>query len=840
MKKKLILLILCSVLVLIVSIDSSVKASPLPPFSLPLDNVFSVPTGSNSYVEGDVTVITKDINYQIGSIFSTDINKLDLTQSFHAEMYVYLGNKLGNVADGMTFVMHTDKKRIDNFTGIAGEHLGVYAKIGSDTNKGLQEQMERSFAIEFDTYYNFDRFHNSATMDRDLSANSNKGHIAYSFPDLKSSYNLTASGTILSLIHRGLYYPSDYLSNGKWHLFSIDWNADTKKLDYKFDDAPTVSVPINPMTVFGSTSVYWGFTGSTGGSSQESKVAFKQIPGLVNLSSDMKITKDEKDITKTGVSGTEGDIKVQFDLKYDGGKQKGLLNPTFNLKLDDLLTFKPGTLTVNGTVVRDEYFVNGQLTYNFPKNLNAEEDMFTISFEGTPKVITDKERVSSINYSVVAKNYIGNDLKTTFPIKKDTIVKSIDFENQSWLINEINRQFSPRKINQDIYLSDLAKITIINSATGVTYPTEYIPAAINKLPNLTHLQIENLNLIGSLPIELGDLDKLTTLSISGNKFDSEIPVSLGKLSQIEFLSLNNNQLKGLVPTTISSLPNLKKINLNDNPLSGQIPDFSMSMEQINLNNTQLTYNLATVPLFLKNVEGRNYSNTFIEGLKLTGNSKVSSKNTQLQPFNESDSGYFNLQALQENGVSQELHNEHTYTIKNTANGTIYYQGLKNIEATIPYDKNISYTIILDEAEQNPNNVFVVLGKERELKFEEVPATLVLKIKLGMEKQPISLNGNLSVFDDRENKDWKLSITLSELTQGQKKLQGEYSYTSKDGISHSIANEQKFLLETGVSDTLNEVIPISWDNKHGLSYTAYSSNLIGNYTGDVTWTLEDTP
>lgn len=835
-----ILLALVGAGVLMISLNQVVKAvSPAPPLSLPLDNVFTVPKGANSSVDKNVTIITEDIKSQVGSIFSTEGNKLDLTQSFHAEMYVYLGDKRETAADGMTFVMHADKARAANFTGGRGSQLGVYAVQGSGGVDGLKEQIERSFVIEFDTYHNGD--FNGDKMDIEVDKNENKGHIAYAFPELLSSYNLK-DDKVVSLKHQGLYYPTDYLSNGKWHLFSVNWDAEKRIFAYDFDDAPTVSVPINPSTIFGTNSVYWGFTGSTGGFSQESKVAFKQIPGLVNVTSNMKITKDGKDITDTGVSGTEGDIKIQYDLKYNDGKQD-MLRPVFNLDVSDFLSFTPGTLTVNGVVVSDDNFVDGKLSYSLPTNLNKIEDTLTILFEGTPKIVTDKDIKANLNYSITADNYFGNNMKSTFPIKKVDIVTRADFENQSWLINEINHQLAPKKLDIDVYEVDLAKITSIDNTntSGAVYPTEYIPASITKLPNLATLKIENLNLVGRLPAELADLIKLKNLSISGNNFVGGIPSSFGKMSQIESLNLNNNNLKGTVPLSLGLLPNLKKINLHDNPLSGQLPDFPMSMEQITLNNTQITYNLATIPSFLEKIEGNTYSNTFIAGLKLSGNVEVNSKNAQIKPFNKSDSGYFNLKVTQED-TTQDLYDEHIYTIKNTVDGTVYYKGKKDIEATIPYKKDISYTVILDDAEKNPNNVCIVLGKKRELKFQEIPVFLSLKIKLGAEKKAVMKEGNVLIFDDRENSKWKLSITPSELTQGERKLHGEYIYTNKLGVSYSILNGQKFLLETGESDSVNEVIPISdtWDNKYGLSYKAYRSNIIGEYQGDVTWTLEDAP
>ncbi|WP_317946435.1 L-type lectin-domain containing protein [Carnobacterium maltaromaticum] len=832
MKKQQLFLKLLGIYVIFLSLNVTVEAS-LPPKSLPIQNVFSVPKGANSYTDGNVTVVTKDEKNQIGSIFSTELNKLDLLKPFHAEMYVYLGYKGGNAADGMTFVMHNDKSRTQNFTGGVGAQLGVYARPLYLAGLGT-DQLANSFAIEFDTYYNENQ------LDDGLDINGGKGHIAYAFPDLLSSYRFNENKLVKSLVHNGIYYPKDYLSNGKWHNFSVDWDEQKNILTYNFDNETTQSVKIIPSVTFGTTSVYWGFTGSTGSSSQESKVAFKQIPGLVNVSSDMKVTNDGKDITNTGVSALDGDIKLKYDVFYNSGKQN-LIKPVFNLELDSLLSYKLGTLKVNGLPVSDTYFTNGKLDYKLPSDLSNTNEKMTISFDVTPQVVIDNDAKTEIKYTLNADNYFGAVQKTKFPIKKVKIVKSSDFENQSWLINEINRQLKPKKIDVDIYEPDLERITEIDLSSGLTYPKEHVPTTIAKLKNLTKLNVENLDLTGVLPEELGNLSKLTDLSIFGNAFTGGIPVSLFQLTQLKVLNLKSNNLTGVVPYTIGLMPNLQQLDFSNNQLVGQVPMLPENMALILLANNQLTFDSATAPSFLTSAKLSVYTDTFINDLVLTGNSKISSKEDQIQPFNPIDTGYFNLKVMK-NKVSQELYNDHTYTIKDGLTGKVYYKGKKDVQMKIPYQKGILYKVILDEAEKNPNNIVILYGKQDEFKFAETPTSMSLQLKIGAKEQPVKLDGNLAVFDNRDNENWKLSITSSALTQGQQQLKGEYLYTSKDGQNHTIINGQKFLLEKGKSDSVNEIIPISntWNDKYGLKYMAYKSNYVGNYRGTVEWTLENAP
>ncbi|MEG2873493.1 lectin-like domain-containing protein [Carnobacterium sp.] len=827
MRKKQILLAFWSISLLIFLFNPSVKASSLPPSSVPIENVFAVPFGANSYTDGNITVITNDTTTRVGSIFSTETNKIDMSKSFHSEMYVYLGNKGSVAADGMSFVMHADKASTERFEGGVGDQLGVYAKY--DTS--MTQQIKNSFAIEFDTYYNGD------TLDKDVSSNENKGHIAYSFPDKVSSYGTTTGGKIGALNHQGLYYPKDYLSNGTWHTFSVDWNPLFKILTYNFDNAPTVRVPINPITVFGTNSVYWGFTGSTGAQSQESKVAFKQIPGLVNIASSLKVTKDGKDITSTGASAADGDVKVEYETTYNGGKQD-LINPIFSLELDDYLSYKKGSLVINGQSIAD-IVSGGKLTYKLPLNLTNQNNKFTVSFEANPKVMTSQNVKSKIKYSLNADNYIDNS-EIEMPIQKVKIITNADFENQTWLIDTINSQLAPKKIGIDVYESDLEGIVML-SPPEKEYPAEHIPASINKLKNLESLDIGNMKLKGSLPKELGDLSKLKMLGIYGNNLEGSIPSSLGNLTNLQALILVDNQLRGPIPTSLGLLNNLKQIDVSQNKLSGSLPDFPLDMDGIAFSDNQITYNSSVIPDFLKNAKFKSYDNTFIKGLKLTGNTKITSTSNVIKPFNSLDSGYFNLKVLQGN-VTQELYDEHLYTIKNSVDGTVLYKGKRDTQVQIPYYKGISYTVSVDDAEKNPNSVLIISGKVDEFKFEETPKSMSIKAKIGDEEQPVTLDGQLAIFDNRENANWKLSITPSNLKQGTKTLQGEYTYTDKDGETHSIINGQKYLLEKGKSDSINEVINLSnsWGNKQGLHYKMNKSNYVGEYKGSVNWTLEDAP
>lgn len=522
---------------------------------------------------------------------------------------------------------------------------------------------------------------------------------------------------------------------------------------------------------------------------------------------------------KDGVDKQSEETKVNATINpniYGEAKSKEVLVGTSTKDLNPLDLIENGVTTIPGDTLKARFIDDKEFTTAGAYNVSVE-----LASTVTP------ELTKVVTVPVTAK--------------KGMPITSAFFENQLWIINEINRQLSPKKIDADVYEADLKNITQIDLTTGLTYPTEHIPTTIGKLTNLNYLRIANRKLIGSLPTELGELSKLTTLSIYGNTFEGGIPSAIEKLTKLDLIALDDNNLKGTIPASLGLLPNLKQIYLNKNQLSGQLPEFQNNMKLFYISDTQVTYNLKTVPSFITSAASNSYENTFISDLKLTGNSRVSSKGAEIKPFNENDTGYFNLKALQ-GKTSIELFDEHSYTIKDTADGKIYYTGKRDSQVTIPYKKGISYTVILDDAEKNPNNVFLIQGKVDEFKFETTPASLSIHSKLGVKAQPVVLNGNLAIFDNRENKNWKLSITPSKLVVGLQSLKGEYSYTNKNGVSNSIVTGKKFMIETGKSDSVNEVIPVSeeWNATRGLSYTAYQSNYTGEYKGTVNWTLEDTP
>ncbi len=104
-----------------------------------------------------------------------------------------------------------------------------------------------------------------------------------------------------------------------------------------------------------------------------------------------------------------------------------------------------------------------------------------------------------------------------------------------------------------------------NNLTGT------IPSELGRLSSLSLLALYNNNLTGSIPAELGDLRVLTTLNLYDNTLTGSIPTELGRLNTLTHLSVRRNTLTGLIPSELGGLSNLRVLALDNNNLMGTVP-----------------------------------------------------------------------------------------------------------------------------------------------------------------------------------------------------------------------------------------------------------------------------
>ncbi|MGO2962436.1 MAG: lectin-like domain-containing protein [Carnobacterium maltaromaticum] len=534
-----------------------VEAAPAPPVKgVPVSGVFSVPSGSNSFVDpgGKMVTITKAQTSQVGSIFSTPNNLLDLNDDFSASMFIYLGNSNTFAGDGMTFVMHNDIESTKKFSKGVGEQLGVYAKPNSGSYV-MTQQLQRSFAIEFDTYYN------GGGMDANVWRMDGQGHVAYSFPDQQSSYSFNPG--LKSLNHGSVYYPQENLSNGKWKSFEVRWNATSKVLSYKFDVASWVNVPIDVKKIFWDSKVYWGFTGSTGANIAETAVVFNKVPGLVNVTENLNLVNQKGETVKDKQVAEKESITATFDINYLNGKQN-LLLPTVELALEDKIHYKKGTLKYNGIQMDDSKWIGKTFVVPPIINLSSANPKASISFDVETEDVGRHDVIKTgASATIKADNYTGDTTKLAFSVKGkgDTLTLISDKPSINLTSSEIEEVNVLKLTNSQILQRFITNLNIVahdpegNTADGITIQA-VDETVYDRIRNLKS-GVVNLELIAKKADNSSSILSIQVIFQNGALSFSSVPET------IDFIEGDPTVSLGLV----QAVPN-KSLSINDTRVSG--------------------------------------------------------------------------------------------------------------------------------------------------------------------------------------------------------------------------------------------------------------------------------
>ena len=210
---------------------------------------------------------------------------------------------------------------------------------------------------------------------------------------------------------------------------------------------------------------------------------------------------------------------------------------------------------------------------------------------------------------------------------------------------------------------------------------------------VTELYLDNNQLTGAIPPELGSLINLQGLSLYGNQLTGPIPPELGSLINLQGLSLGNNQLTGPIPPELGSLINLQYLDLEINKLTGPIPPELgglTALQRLNLLESGLS---GAIPPELGSLINLRYLNLF--GNQLTG------------PIPPELGSLINLQGLY-------LNNNHSYLNNNQLTGPIppelgslinlQYLDLNNNQLTGPIPPELGSLINLQRLRLDNNQL----------------------------------------------------------------------------------------------------------------------------------------
>lgn len=343
---------------------------PDPPKSdIVLNDTFNILQGYNSYIHpknANEAVITEDEYNQRGGLWYQ--NPINLKKDFSMEMYMFLGDNV-NGADGITFVMQNDPRKL-NAIGSIGAGIGAYGRYDMPDN-----YIKNGLALEFDTYFNSEV---GSTNDNDVPEAGRKyGHIAIQ----KTKGNAENHENIM------VGTASDPLANNKWRKVTLDWKANQQNLNYTIAGYGSATYHIADLNgLFNGTNVYWGFTGSTGGSKNYQAVAIAKLPDQTNVETG-KLVKNvthqdlDYDTETTYKSGDTLEYKVTYF--YSSNNTQDLIDAKVKDALDARTTYIPGTLKFDDQKVADSAWNGDNIELGKVKPGTYKEITFQVKVNGS-------------------------------------------------------------------------------------------------------------------------------------------------------------------------------------------------------------------------------------------------------------------------------------------------------------------------------------------------------------------------------------------------------------------------------------------------------------------------
>ncbi len=150
-----------------------------------------------------------------------------------------------------------------------------------------------------------------------------------------------------------------------------------------------------------------------------------------------------------------------------------------------------------------------------------------------------------------------------------------------------------------------------------------IPPEIGTLVNLEYLNLEgNFEIRGEIPPEIGNLQNLEELTLSsasagGSLLSGELPGEIGDLIKLDKLIIEDTLIQGPIPPQLGKLATLSVLSLSQNNLSGPIPEEIYDLSKLRSldlwANQNLTGNLSSKIGQLTHLDFLNISHNQLSG-----------------------------------------------------------------------------------------------------------------------------------------------------------------------------------------------------------------------------------
>ncbi len=464
---------------------SGLTNAPTSNYSGTLANTFNIngTSGITSDVVGGQQVIqlTKPTNSQSGSAWSN--YQIDLTKNFTIDFDVYLGTNDASGADGIAFALQNSGPTV---TGAAGGAIGV----GNIPN---------SVAIEFDTWRNTD-----ANL-RPLPDIVND-HIAIYRPATR-----TYAGQALGA---GINRDVGNIEDGRWYNTVVTWNASSKTLSYTFagpagsaaggaSGIVTDSAVIDPATVFGDNSVYFGWAASTGASINDQRVAINSIS---NLSPAVDLNGP--------APGT--DYATTFT---ENGAGVSIAAPTSTVADADNANMVSATITLSDKQALDQLLVGGSSAQSGTINginytLVDDGTSISIKLEGSASKAAYAATIQAITFSNSSENPSSAD--RLISVKVNDGISDSDPAVTTIKVIPVND--APAGADKTIGIDEDTPYTVTANDFGFTDP---IDTPSNTFANVV---------VTSLPPAAQGVYKLNGIAVTANQVLSVAEINAGLLT----------------------------------------------------------------------------------------------------------------------------------------------------------------------------------------------------------------------------------------------------------------------------------------------------------------------
>ena len=414
-------------------------------------------------------------------------------------------------------------------------------------------------------------------------------------------------------------------------------------------------------------------------SSEDTKVTISASPDdAVILSKNRTLTipagrtRSNGAVTVTAIDNEDrsGSIEVTLSATATNAGDEGVVAPqsvtlyVIDDEADTAPAFETGSVSYNFIAGEEDSRTlpeatggNGSLTYSL-----SSEPVNGVSFVPGPparlEVSTTSVATSETSYTLIATDSDGDtdSLGVSITVRSaecagsaavsgytgngivadcEALLASRDIlrgeQSLNWSVNLPIVQWEGVEISSDRVIGiDLEEAELSGSLpaelgelTSLSYLILYsnelsglIPPELGQLANLDYLSLGNNNLSGPTPLELGKLENLGVLWLGGNSLSGSIPAELSNLDNLTHLSLGSNSLSGHIPPELGSLANLRFLGLLDNQLSGSIPPELgnlTNLKDLLLNHNELS---GTIPPELGNLT--NLSELYIGHNLLSG------------------------------------------------------------------------------------------------------------------------------------------------------------------------------------------------------------------------------